>query len=187
MEKVIIIVISVLFLAGLSGCVEEEIPLPPQDEETYLDQVQNENYIGCYFSSSETAFAQEFIPTYSTLDYLDIMVCRGGYKTENDKVVIEIRGTLEQTHVPVYRIELPSTFFAGGSTLKWEQLSINKSVTPSHSYYIVISTIGDYEGYTFGCMNQNPYINGEFYRTTNNMLNWSPYDNSDLTFRTWGH
>lgn len=189
MKKTIIIslVISFLFLAGLSGCIEEELPSPPQDEETHLDQVQNENYIGCYLVSSETAFAQEFIPTYPTLDYLDIMVCRGGAKTENDKLVIEIRGTLETTIYPVYRIELPGNYFVSGSTPKWEQLLVNKTVTSGHSYYIIISVIGDHEGYTFGCMNQNSYRNGEFYRTNNNMLSWIPYGNADLTFRTWGH
>jgi len=189
MKKILLIVGALVVTSiFLSGCIVEEVPpTPPPDEETYLDQVQNENYIGCYFSSSTTALAQEFVPTYPTLDYLDVMVCRGGVKTENDKLVVEIHGALEETYAPLYRIEFPGNYFVGGSTLKWEQIGINREVTPGHSYYITISTIGDYTGYTLGCMNQNLYVNGEFYRTTNNMLSWVALTTNDLTFRTWGH
>lgn len=189
MKKAIIAVIGILVLMGLSGCVEEELPSPPQDEETHLDQVQNENYLGCYFTSSETAFAQEFIPIYPMLDYLDLMICRGGAKTGDDKLVIEIRGSLDLIYPftsPIYRVEFPAMSFAGGSNPVWEQLPIDKAVTPGHSYYIVISTTGDYTGYTLGCMNKNLYPRGEFYRTINNMLGWYPVT-GDLTFRTWGH
>jgi len=190
MKKVIIIAICLLFLVGLSGCIEDGPPLPPQGEETYLDQIQNQKYIGCYFVSSETAFAQGFIPTYPTLDYLDLMICRGGVKTDDDTLIIEIRGALDIIYpiAPlIYRAEFPAMSFAGSSNPVWEQLSIAKSVTPGHSYYIVIYSQGDYSGYTFGCMNQNLYPRGEFYRSINNMASWFPYMTSDLTFRTWGH
>lgn len=127
-------------------------------------------------------FAQSFIPQKSILTRVEIYIARVG---SPNPFILAIRSDVageNLTMVTVSADHIPSGYYPD-----WVEFDFNDiPVSVGSTYYIIAATTVKYNTiYALGLSMSNPYLNGTMYAGVNWQY-WSPQENSDMCFKTYG-
>jgi PKD repeat protein len=146
-----------------------------------LDQSQTK-YTNNFAIYSTNMGAQSFIPTMSTLSYVEVFMRKVGNPPGN--LVVSIRSSL--TGADLVSLSIPPGLFS--TTFGWVKFDFSDiSVTPGNTYYLVLKTSGGstMSYYNLGYSPGNLYKNGALW-TSYYGQPWFNNLGYDLCFKTYG-
>jgi len=194
MKKIVGVFVCILFLA---------ISVIPSDNGAYitsanflydppdnLDQYQTLDDGGAQGCYKGNLFAQCFMPRYSTLTRVELLLSNSTWHGEDlplTNLTISIRSVLEENDLVSYSIE-PKTLLNG---TEWFELDFKDiQVTPGRRYFIVYQPGSDFDGNTnvyWSFSYENAYTHGEAWYYHPDSGSWSPNSYQDFCFKTYGY